>query len=332
MAMQRSSDYDELMVATSPADFPHLINYEKRAAYIVLGISLLITLTGVVIVMNMTSLSGPVGSHGIPFGLELTGLTCVGLGPVLLIVALVYIPITRQTDRDFADFQAGRFLVHWVYQPDEFELYVRSLLVRWRFWARLAGALLVLVAAVFAILFATGPYGWQNRPLCAAVVFAAGIVVSFLLYSLALLAIHSQLNSIRKLGRHAFISKNACYFAGKHTHWNVKKWFMHVLLDDARVTEGTPLLLTFTITTRAGTPRQDATARAALTAVAGAAIAAGLSQRAPAKNGPKIVRIPIPAGHENEAHQIVELLLGSRLRDAPTPDYAPESTNGNTSL
>jgi hypothetical protein len=292
-----------------------LVNEQLRGARILFILAPLLLAFGLAIFVKVGSFSKPMGASGPPFLLEFSACIALGLAPIFLIIALAILPTARQTSRDFEDFRAGRLLAHWTYDSDDLSAYAQMLHLRWRKWARFALAGLILIALALAIASASGPFAWANRYLCFATYIIWGLVASLFLYTLSVLAIRAVLNSRYKKTTHAFISKDACNFSGRHVHWNTRRRFMHVWLEKAEVSEDEPARLVLTIHTRMGSTTTDSTARIAIFLAAAAAALAGHTAHGAAENAPRRIEIPIPAGQEDQARAVAQALQKPAIDD-----------------
>jgi hypothetical protein len=111
------------------------------------------------------------------------------------------------------------------------------------------------------------------------------------------------------------VGEGACYYAGQHACWNVQKRFLTVRLEGAAVNEkGGIGVLTLTISTRAGSAKQDAAARAVVALVGLFAAMSGHGAHGHPQGTPKVIRVPIPRGHEDEARDLARRLCATRTR------------------
>jgi hypothetical protein len=290
-----------------------MVNEHQRGARILFVLAPLLAAYGLSVVIKYGLFSKPMGASGLPFLLEFSAGISLAVAPIFLIIALAILPTARQTARDFADFRAGRLLAHWTYGSDDLSAYAQMLYLRWRKWARFALAGLIAIALALAIAAATGPFAWENRYLCFGTHFIWGVVASLFLYTASVLAIRVSLNSRYKKTTHAFISQDACNFAGRHLHWKPRRRFMHVWLENAEVIEDEPPRLVLTIQSRIGSTATDSTARIAILLAAIAAALAGHNAHAAAENAPKRIEIPIPPGQEDQARAIAQTLMHAPL-------------------
>jgi hypothetical protein len=296
-------------------ELPTLTSESRTAVRILMGIGLALTAFGGVVAWRVGSFSKPIGVSGLPFGVELGGIISLVVGPMLVVFAFVGRAMARWEEQDLAAFGRGEFLVHWTLSPDELRAFTGDLTKRAYGFANVGLVGLVVVSAALAVAGALGPFGAGDRLGYGAMEFGSCVAGSVGLYLLARWCIRGFYRDRERRGRHAFVGEGACYYAGQHACWNVQKRFLTVRLEGAEVNEkGGIGVLTLTISTRAGSAKQDAAARAVVALVGLFAAMSGHGAHGHPQGTPKVIRVPIPRGHEDEARDLARRLRATRTR------------------
>lgn len=191
---------------------------------------------------------------------------------ILAVVAAVVPVYARQADRVLEDFRQGRYLAHWAYEPDVWRRFSEA---EWRRSLRLAPAFGLLFASLFGIFSLVMWLSGKASPAAVATAAGGGIGLGAVVcLGMILRGWFARRRALRGPGE-VYIGPEALYANGAYHTWTG----MGLGLERIDLAAGDPPVLTFII-----------------------------------KSGrnSKEVRIPVPAGREDEARAFTRAL-------GPTP-------------
>ena len=217
-----------------------------------------------------------------------------------LFIALVTMFVARAADRVIAEFRTGHALADWTFTPPEWGAFLASQRVR-----RSKGRLWVAgLAVVLPISFGVGMVAWMMAPRAWIGVANVALVLvgaALLLKLLGLIFAWSDRRYFAMLqrNRRVLVAHNAVYCGGVLTLWNVTG----TVLQRIRILADSPMRLE--VTTGANQALRTVGMVAGMASVASGGAAAGSAISGMVAQ----VVIPVPAGREGEAREVMQALL-----------------------
>ncbi len=195
----------------------------------------------------------------------------------------------RQYERDAENMQAGRYLVRWRFSPSEWEHIAKSEWLLARKQARREAIMWAVLFPLIAIIPAV-IIPFKIYPTGIAVLVIIGLLVGMVLLG-SLLALPTYLASNSILTQKPTLGKPRTIYVselGVYSPWGYRPIrVLNLKLSSAEIEEGDPSVLVlksiqWTFADLTGSYHQRQT-----------------------------IRVPIPRGHEAEARQLIETLMGS---------------------
>jgi len=256
-----------------------------------------------------------------------TSVAAGSIAPVMFLLALLSLFVVRAGKRAIARFRDGQALADWRFPPDQWEVFLGTEQARRRTTRRQLGWL--------GVVFPLGTFGLILTAVCArgaatAIACVAGTVAVTAL-ALCLAKVWADRFDRRYVARvrrnpRVLIGRGAVYCGGGLTLWDVNM----TVLQGIRLIPGSLSQLEVTIGPNRALQTVDMVAGVASAASGGAAGGGGAGTTTP-------VMVPVPVGREDEAAELVHLLLrppaaaecpvaaaAEAVAESRVPDWAPQ--------